>query len=71
MEPSSSHLPAIANASRITAEVGGVEIDNSYVTKPAKVKILKIDREKNCSRIEITIHEKRLSVKIHQNYVKE
>lgn len=34
----------------------GVEIDN-YVTKPAKVKILKIDEEKNISRLEITIHE--------------
>ena len=28
-----------------------------YVTKPAKVKILKIDEEKNLSRIQITIHE--------------
>ena len=35
----------------------GVEIDNSYITKPAKVKILKIDEEKNISRIQITIHE--------------
>lgn len=35
----------------------GVEIDNEYVTKPAKVKILKIDEEKNISRIQITIHE--------------
>lgn len=35
----------------------GVEIDNGYVTKPAKVKILKIDEEKNISRIQITIHE--------------
>ena len=35
----------------------GVKIDNSYITKPAKVKILKIDTEKNISRIEITIHE--------------
>ena len=35
----------------------GVEIDESYVTKPAKVKILKIDEEKNISRIQITIHE--------------
>ena len=35
----------------------GVEIDNEYITKPAKVKILKIDEEKNISRIQITIHE--------------
>ena len=38
----------------------GVEIQDdleTYVTKPAKVKILKIDEEKNLSRIEITIHE--------------
>ena len=34
----------------------GVKIDN-YITKPAKVKILKIDEEKNISRLEITIHE--------------
>ena len=35
----------------------GVEIDGGYITKPAKVKILKIDKEKNISRIQITIHE--------------
>ena len=34
----------------------GVKIDD-YITKPAKVKILKIDNEKNISRIQITIHE--------------
>lgn len=34
----------------------GVEIEN-YITKPAKVKILKIDEEKNISRLAITIHE--------------
>lgn len=34
----------------------GVEIDN-YVTRPAKVKILKTDEEKGISRLEITIHE--------------
>lgn len=37
--------------------VNGVEIDKGYITKPAKVKILKIDEEKNISRIQITIHE--------------
>ncbi len=34
----------------------GVAIED-YITKPAKVKILKIDYEKRISRIEITIHE--------------
>ena len=34
----------------------GVEIED-YVTKPAKVRILKTDTEKNTSRLEITIHE--------------
>lgn len=34
----------------------GMEIEN-YITKPAKVKILKIDEEKNQSKFEITIHE--------------
>lgn len=38
----------------------GVEIEDNgraYITKPAKVKILKIDEEKNLSRMQITIHE--------------
>lgn len=35
----------------------GVTIDECYLTKPAKVKILKIDSEKKISRVEITIHE--------------
>ena len=30
---------------------------DDYITKPAKVKILKTDFEKNISRLEITIHE--------------
>ncbi len=34
----------------------GLKIED-YVTSPAKVKILKIDKEKDISRIEITIHE--------------
>ena len=34
----------------------GVKIED-YTTKPAKVKILKIDNEKQQSRLEITIHE--------------
>ena len=36
----------------------GVKIED-YTTKPAKVKILKTDEEKNISRLEITIHEGR------------
>lgn len=35
----------------------GVTINEEYLTKPAKVRILKIDEEKNISRLEITIHE--------------
>lgn len=35
----------------------GVIIDETYKTKPAKVRIMKIDEEKNISRLEITIHE--------------
>ena len=35
----------------------GVEIDDGYITKPAKARIMKIDAEKNISRVEITIHE--------------
>lgn len=34
----------------------GVQIED-YITRPAKVKILKTDEEKNISRLEITIHE--------------
>ena len=36
----------------------GVEIEN-YITKPAKVRILKIDKDKHISRLEIIIHEGR------------
>ncbi len=35
----------------------GVEIEGGYITKPAKVKILKIDKEKNYSRLQIVISE--------------
>ena len=35
----------------------GVKIDNEYITGKAKVRILKIDKEKNISRLEIIIHE--------------
>lgn len=35
----------------------GVVIDEDYTTKPAEAKIIKIDKEKNQSRMEIRIHE--------------
>ena len=35
----------------------GVKLDDGYITKPAKCKILKIDSKKNISRIQITISE--------------
>ena len=35
----------------------GVVIDENYLTKPAKARIMKIDSEKKISRVEITIHE--------------
>jgi 23S rRNA pseudouridine2605 synthase len=35
----------------------GVKIDDDYITRTARVKILKTDEEKNQSRLEITIHE--------------
>lgn len=43
------------NASKKQLEEG-IQIED-YITKPAKVKILKTDEEKNTSRVEITIHE--------------
>ena len=35
----------------------GVEIDGGYITRPAKARIMKIDEEKDISRVEIIIHE--------------
>lgn len=49
-------IPGIITNEEISQLEQGVKIDN-YVSGKAKVKILKIDREKNISRIEITIHE--------------
>ena len=43
--------------SEIESLKNGVIIDDNYLTKPAKVKILKIDEEKNISRVQIIIHE--------------
>ena len=50
-------LKGIISSEEIQNLRNGVKIDNEYITKPAKVKILKIDNEKNVSRVEITIHE--------------
>ena len=47
-----SNLCGITGKSTIKS----VKIDD-YITKPAKVKILKTDTEKNISRLEIVIHE--------------
>lgn len=47
----------IISEKEIKSLSNGVLIDNNYKTKPAKVRIRKIDSEKNISRIEITIHE--------------
>ena len=49
-------LRGIIESTQIEELEKGVKIED-YITKPAKVKILKIDNEKNISRIQITIHE--------------
>lgn len=49
-------VKGIVSQSDVENLKAGVQIDE-YVTKPAKVKILKIDEEKNISRLEIKIHE--------------
>ena len=49
-------LVGIVTESEVEQLRKGVEIED-YVTRPAKVKILKIDKEKNISRLEIIIHE--------------
>ena len=46
----------IINNEEVEKLRNGVVIED-YTTRPAKVKILKIDKEKNISRLEITIHE--------------
>lgn len=46
----------IVNNDEIERLKNGVKIDN-YISAKAKVKILKIDKTKNVSRIQITIHE--------------
>lgn len=50
-------VAGIINDEDIQKLKNGVEIDEGYITKKAQAKILKIDKEKNISRIEIVIHE--------------
>ena len=49
-------LKGIVTDEKVEQLRNGVEIED-YITKPAKVKILKTDIEKDMSRLEITIHE--------------
>ncbi len=49
-------LRGIVKNEEVEALRKGVQIED-YITRPAKVKILKTDEEKNISRLEITIHE--------------
>ena len=49
-------LKGIIGKEKIEELRNGVKIDD-YITKPAKVKVLKIDKEKNQTRLEIIIHE--------------
>ena len=49
-------VKGIVKEDEIKSLKNGVNIGD-YITKQAKVKILKIDNEKNQSRLEITIHE--------------
>lgn len=50
-------LKGIIEESDVQKLRDGVEIDGEYKTKKARVRILKIDKENNKSRLEITIHE--------------
>ena len=50
-------LKGIIEESDVQKLRDGVEIDGEYKTKKARVRILKIDKETNRSRLEITIHE--------------
>lgn len=49
-------ISGIINQQDVEKLEKGVIVEN-YVTKPAKVKILKTDEEKNISRLQIAIHE--------------
>ena len=49
-------LSGIVDSKKVENLRQGIDI-GGYITKPAKVKILKTDEEKNITRLEITIHE--------------
>ena len=49
-------IKGIVQTSEVEQLRYGIKIDD-YITKPARVKILKTDTEKDISRLEITIHE--------------
>lgn len=49
-------IKGIVQNSEVEQLKNGIKIDD-YITKPARVKILKTDTEKDISRLEITIHE--------------
>ena len=49
-------IKGIVQNSEVKQLRNGIKIDD-YITKPARVKILKTDTEKDISRLEITIHE--------------
>ena len=49
-------IKGIVQNSEVEQLRNGIKIDD-YITKPARVKILKSDTEKDISRLEITIHE--------------
>ena len=49
-------LKGIITEEEIENLQNGVDI-GEYITRPAKVRIMKIDKEKQISRIEIVIHE--------------
>ena len=50
-------LKGFVSAEDIEKLKKGVKIDTGYVTKPADARIMKIDKEKGISRVEIIIHE--------------
>ena len=49
-------IKGIVSKDEVEQLKNGIQIEN-YMTKPAKVKILKMDLNKNITRLEITIHE--------------
>ena len=52
-------VKGIVTSEEIEKLKNGVKIDENYITAKSKAKIIKIDKEKDISRIEIVIHEGR------------